>query len=53
MEFVQGFNCWRMDRADRSSVIIDGKSYFRALRQALLQVRQRLFFDRVGFRFQH
>ena len=49
MEFLQGFNCWRMDRADRFSVIVDGKSYFRALRQALLQARQRVFM--IGWDF--
>lgn len=40
MEFTPGRNCWRAEAADRLSVIIDGKAYFRALREALLQARR-------------
>lgn len=38
--FLPGHNCWRVERADRFSVIIDGADYFRALREALLQAER-------------
>lgn len=40
MEFQPGKNCWRVEKARRFSVIVDGKAYFRALREALLQARR-------------
>ena len=38
--FQPGRNCWRVETADRLSVIIDGQAYFRALREALLQAER-------------
>lgn len=39
-EFRPGRNCWRVETADRLSVIVDGKDYFRALREALLKAER-------------
>ena len=36
LSFTPGRNCWRVDPADRFSLIVDGQAYFRTLRQALL-----------------
>ena len=38
--FQPGRNCWRVETADRLSVIVDGKAYFRALREALLKAQR-------------
>ncbi|WP_207101619.1 phospholipase D-like domain-containing protein [Paracoccus shandongensis] len=38
--FQPARNCWRVETADRLSVIIDGKYYFRALREALLKAER-------------
>lgn len=38
--FRPGRNCWRVAPAERLSFIVDGKDYFRALREALLQARR-------------
>jgi phosphatidylserine/phosphatidylglycerophosphate/cardiolipin synthase-like enzyme len=40
VNFQPGRNCWRVETADRLSVIVDGKYYFRALREALLQAER-------------
>ncbi len=40
IELQPGRNCWRVETADRLSVIIDGKAYFRALREALLKAER-------------
>jgi phosphatidylserine/phosphatidylglycerophosphate/cardiolipin synthase-like enzyme len=40
--FVPGQNCWRVDHADRFSVIIDAADYFRHLRDAMLQAREQV-----------
>ncbi|WP_295047774.1 phospholipase D-like domain-containing protein [uncultured Paracoccus sp.] len=40
IELQPGRNCWRIETADRLSVIIDGKAYFRALREALLKAER-------------
>ena len=39
LSFTPGRNCWRVDPADRFSLIVDGQAYFRTLRQALLAAR--------------
>jgi phosphatidylserine/phosphatidylglycerophosphate/cardiolipin synthase-like enzyme len=40
--FVEGRNCWRVAHADRLAVLVDGESYFRAVRHALLAARRRI-----------
>lgn len=40
--FKPGENCWRVEHADRSSVLIDGENYFRAVRKSLAQAEQRV-----------
>tara|TARA_R110000824_G_scaffold25838_7_gene89590 strand:- start:15394 stop:16806 length:1413 start_codon:yes stop_codon:yes gene_type:complete len=35
-------NCWRVEHADRSAVLIDGENYFRAVRKSLAQAKQRI-----------
>lgn len=39
-QFRPGRNCWRVEPADRLSFIVDGKDYFRALREALIQAER-------------
>jgi phospholipase D1/2 len=36
-------NCWKIAKADRATVIIDGERYFRALRQGLREARDSVF----------
>ncbi len=40
--FKPGKNCWRVEHADRSAVLIDGENYFRAVRKSLSQAKQRI-----------
>ena len=40
--FKPGHNCWRVEHADRSTVLIDGENYFRAMRKSLAQAKQRI-----------
>tara|TARA_R110000850_G_scaffold50151_4_gene123183 strand:+ start:1598 stop:3016 length:1419 start_codon:yes stop_codon:yes gene_type:complete len=40
--FKPGQNCWRVEHADRSAVLIDGENYFRAVRKSLAQAKQRI-----------
>lgn len=40
VSFQPGRNCWRVETADRLSVIVDGQAYFRALREALLKAER-------------
>lgn len=40
--FKPGKNCWRVEHADRSAVLIDGENYFRAVRKSLAQAKQRI-----------
>lgn len=47
-----GRNCWRVETADRLSVIIDGKAYFRALREALLKARRMVMMIGWDFDFE-
>jgi phosphatidylserine/phosphatidylglycerophosphate/cardiolipin synthase-like enzyme len=49
MEFDEGRTCWRVERATSLSLIIDGKEYFRALREALIQARHRVLM--IGWDF--
>lgn len=35
-----GRDCWRVERAERATVLIDGESYFSALRAAMLQAKR-------------
>lgn len=37
-----GHNCWRLESAPRLAVCIDGESYFRTVREAVLAARQRI-----------
>ncbi|CAM3060380.1 Phosphatidylserine/phosphatidylglycerophosphate/cardiolipin synthase [Paracoccus aminovorans] len=38
--FQPGRNCWRVETAERFSVIVDGADYFRALRESLLKAQR-------------
>ncbi|MEH6790057.1 phospholipase D-like domain-containing protein [Parasphingorhabdus sp.] len=40
--FKPGENCWRVEHAERSSMLIDGENYFRAVRKSLSQAQQRI-----------
>ncbi|MPZ59305.1 MAG: phospholipase [Rhizobiales bacterium] len=42
-------NVWRLERAARAAVLVDGANYFLAVRQALLNARRRVFI--VGWDF--
>src|SRR5947207_158743 len=37
-------NVWRIGRAERGAILIDGASYFGALREALIKARSTVFF---------
>ena len=39
----EGTNCWRINRAQRASFIIDGEDYFRTVRQAMKQAQHSIF----------
>jgi phospholipase D1/2 len=41
--FVPGANVWRVERANRFSVLIDGAAFFAAVRQAALRARHSIF----------
>ena len=47
--FEPGRNCWRMERADRAAVIVDACDYYRVIRQAMLQAKQRILI--IGWDF--
>jgi len=38
-----GRNCWRIERASRFALLIDGDAYFRAVRTAILKARHSVF----------
>ncbi|NSX06804.1 VTT domain-containing protein [Cupriavidus gilardii] len=38
-----GRNCWRIERASRFAMLVDGEEYFRALRSALIQAEHTVF----------
>ncbi len=39
----EGKNCWRIRRADRSSFLVDGASYFEAFASAIDQAREAIY----------
>ncbi|MEJ2328005.1 MAG: phospholipase D-like domain-containing protein [Chromatiaceae bacterium] len=39
----EGRNCWRVARADRFAVLVDGEEYFAAVRQALIAAERCIF----------
>lgn len=41
--FKPSENCWRMQRAGRVAVLVDGKEYYQALYEAILQARRSVF----------
>ena len=44
MRFLRpGRNCWRIARARRAAVLIDGQDYFRCLEQALEKAERSIF----------
>ena len=43
MILQRGCNVWRVERADRMAVLIDGGAFFRAVREALLKARRSVF----------
>jgi phosphatidylserine/phosphatidylglycerophosphate/cardiolipin synthase-like enzyme len=47
--FAPGKNCWRVARADKLALIVDGAAYFRHLRQVLTAARREILF--VGWDF--
>jgi phosphatidylserine/phosphatidylglycerophosphate/cardiolipin synthase-like enzyme len=40
MKFESGRNIWRVARAERAAVLIDGANYFAAIRSAMINARQ-------------
>lgn len=49
LAFEPGRNCWRVETADRLSVIVDGQNYFRILREVLLKAERMVIL--VGWDF--
>ncbi len=41
--FEEGRNCWRICRADKAAVLVDGAAYFSALADSLEQARHSIF----------
>ena len=44
-----GHNCWRIERADRASVVVDAENYYRAAREAMLTAKHQILL--VGWDF--
>jgi len=44
-----GRNCWRIERAERASLIVDAADYFRLARQAMLRARSQILL--IGWDF--
>lgn len=42
-KFKEGRNCWRIARAERVAVLVDGEAYFSAVRTALVAAQRRVF----------
>jgi phosphatidylserine/phosphatidylglycerophosphate/cardiolipin synthase-like enzyme/uncharacterized membrane protein YdjX (TVP38/TMEM64 family) len=40
---VPGENCWRVEKADKASFLIDGEAYFQAFREAVKLARKTVF----------
>ncbi len=49
LRFEPGRNCWRVEQAERFSVIVDGADYFRTLREVLTQAERLIML--VGWDF--
>ena len=47
--FATGSNCWRLERADKVSVIVDAEDYFRVARDAMVNAKRRIVL--VGWDF--
>ena len=47
--FRPGENCWRVGRADTFTLLVDGENYFRAVRRAMHQARERIIL--IGWDF--
>lgn len=47
--FRPGVNCWRVERADDFSIIVDADDYFSTIRNAMIAARRRIFL--VGWDF--
>ena len=47
--FEPGINCWRVERATRAAVIVDACDYYRVIRGAMLEARQRILI--IGWDF--
>jgi len=43
MILQRGHNAWRIERADRMAVLVDGGTFFRAVREALLKAKRSVF----------
>ena len=41
--FKPGYNCWRIERASRASILVDYANYYRDLYHAILKARHSLF----------
>ncbi|MFD2816288.1 hypothetical protein ACFSYD_20795 [Paracoccus aerius] len=52
IELKPGRNCWRIETAERLSVIIDGQAYFRALREAMLKAQRMVMMIGWDFDFE-
>ena len=35
-------NCWKLERAERASVVVDGENYYRHVRSAMLKAKKRI-----------
>lgn len=44
-----GRNCWRVERADRMALIVDGADYFRVAKEAMLRARHSVYL--IGWDF--
>lgn len=40
--FKPGINCWRVEHADKVTVLVDGEDYFRAVRAAMIRAKRRI-----------
>ena len=47
--FEPGRNCWKVERADRATVIVDACDYYRVIRQAMLEAKKRILI--IGWDF--
>ncbi|MDW7773241.1 MAG: hypothetical protein SCH71_10165, partial [Desulfobulbaceae bacterium] len=40
---VPGKNCWKLEKADRASFLVDGDAYFRAFRESVKLARKNVY----------